>query len=268
MRKYTDAFYHTHRERWESQQMVYKTLDERDPNLSFGRESEGNGQYIVGIRRSKQELVEKIEDLISDCERLYQKETEELPRLHFDRHLYQPLLIEAGDENLKTTPPALNDSEKRFVKDLKDYWLEEKDGRLSGREVFLLRNQSRGAGVGFFESSGFYPDFILWIKEGEKQHIVFVEPHGMLHAKAYKHDEKARLHERMSEMAERIGERSQRKDITLNSYIISATSYDDLQKRYDDGNWDRNRFADAHILFLERNEQYDYIRRIVENQLM
>ncbi len=268
LRKYTDAFYHTHRERWESQQMVYKTLDERDPNLSFGRESEGNGQYIVGIRRSKQELVEKIEDLISDCERLYQKETEELPRLHFDRHLYQPLLIEAGDENLKTTPPALNDSEKRFVKDLKDYWLEEKDGRLSGREVFLLRNQSRGAGVGFFESSGFYPDFILWIKEGEKQHIVFVEPHGMLHAKAYKHDEKARLHERMSEMAERIGERSQRKDITLNSYIISATSYDDLQKRYDDGNWDRNRFADAHILFLERNEQYDYIRRIVENQLM
>ena len=69
LRKYVDAFYHVHRYRWESKQMVYRTLDERDPNLSFGRESEGKGQYVVSIRRSKRELMEKIEGLISDCER-------------------------------------------------------------------------------------------------------------------------------------------------------------------------------------------------------
>ena len=64
LRKYTDAFYRTHRERWDSQQMVYKTLDERDPNLSFGRESEGRGRYVVSVRRSKIAIMENIEKLI------------------------------------------------------------------------------------------------------------------------------------------------------------------------------------------------------------
>ncbi len=263
LQKYVEAFYRMHRDRWESKQMVYKTLDERDPNLSFGRESEGKGQYVVSIKRSRHELLKKIEALIRDCERLYQEETDELPRLHFDRHLYQPLLVEAGDENFKTAPPSLNDSEKRFVENLKDYWMKEKDGRLSGREVFLLRNQSRGAGVGFFESSGFYPDFILWIKDGEKQHIVFVEPHGMLYANAYHNEEKAQLHEKLPQIAREIADRSDRKGVTLDSFIVSATTYDDLTKRYEDGKWDRERFADAHILFQETNEQYDYIERML-----
>jgi hypothetical protein len=94
---------------------------------------------------------------------------------------------------------------------------------------------SRRTGIGFFEERGFYPDFILWIIGGQKQHIVFVEPHGMLHAEAYIHDEKAPLHEVLPDLASVIGTRSRRKDITLDSYIISATPYEDLRKKYDDG---------------------------------
>lgn len=266
LRKYTDAFYRTHRERWDSQQMVYKALDERDPNLSFGRESEGRGRYVVSVRRSKIALMKNIEKLIDDCEKLYDEETDELPRLHFDRHLYQPLLLEYGDEDdVKTTPPALNKGERQFVKDLRDYWVQEKDGKLSGLEVFLLRNQSRGVGIGFFESSGFYPDFILWIKRGTKQHIVFVEPHGMLHALAYCNDEKAQLHEKLPQFAQEIADRSDRKGVTLDSFIVSATPYDDLTKRYENGKWDREQFAKAHILFQERNEHYDYIESLFAN---
>ena len=261
LRKYVDAFYRVHRQRWESQRMVYKLLDERDPNLSFSREPEAKGQYVVSIRQSEHALIDEIERLIVEGERLYAEETEELPRFHFDRHLYQPLLVEKGDK-VKSAPPALNQSEQQFVKDVKAYWTAECDQSLAGVEVFLLRNLSRGAGVGFFETSGFYPDFILWIKKGEKQHIVFVEPHGMIHAKAYQHDDKARLHERLPELTKEIGARSQQQDVTLDSYIVSATSYRDLHKRYDDGTWDKARFADAHILFTERNEQYDYIKRI------
>ena len=151
--------------------------------------------------------------------------------------------------------------------DVKDYWIAECDQSLAEVEVFLLRNLSRGAGVGFFETSGFYPDFILWIKKERKQHIVFVEPHGMIHAKAYQHDNKARLHERLPELAKGIGARSQQQDVTLDSYIVSVTSYHDLHKRYDDGTWDKARFADAHILFAERNEQYDYIKRIFTDSI-
>lgn len=268
LEKYTDVFYRVHRERWETKNIVYKTLNERDPNLSFGRESEGGGRYVVSVRRSKIALMESIGKLVKDCEQLYEKETHELPRLYFERHLYQPLLVEYGEEDdIKTSPPALNKSERQFVQDLRDYWVQQRDGKLSGLEVFLLRNQGRGVGVGFFESSGFYPDFILWIKEAKKQHIVFVEPHGMLHANAYCNDEKARLHEKLHEMADEIAERIDRKGVTLDSYIVSATAYDDLCRRYEDGKWNRDRFADAHILFQERNEQYDYIEKIIEDQL-
>ena len=266
LRKYVDAFYRVHRQRWESHQMVYKPLDERDPNLSFSREPEAKGQYVVSIRQSEHALIDEIERLIVGGERLYAEETEELPRFHFDRHLYQPLLIEKGNK-VKSAPPALNQSEQEFVKDVKAYWTAEYDQSLAEVEVFLLRNLSRGAGVGFFETSGFYPDFIFWIKKGKKQHIVFVEPHGMIHAKAYQQDDKARLHERLPELAKEIGARSQQQDVTLDSYIVSATSYRDLHKRYDDGTWDKERFADAHILFAERNEQYDYIKRILTDSI-
>jgi len=268
--KYVDAFYRVSRERWDSNHMIYKTLDESDPNLQFNQSSLKDGAlggYFMNIKRSKSALVSEVAKLIADVERLYHKETRELPRLHFDRHLYQPLLVEY-DDNIKMIPPGLNKNEKQFVEDLKEYWLTEKDTSLAGMELFLLRNLSRGTGIGFFEERGFYPDFILWVKKSSIQRVIFIEPHGMLHEKAYIHDEKARLHEVLPDLAKDIGARSKRRrDVTLDSYIISATPYKDLRKKYDDGTWDRNKFADAHILFLERTEEYDYMERVFKDQL-
>jgi len=60
-------------------------------------------------------------------------------------------------------------------------------------------------------------------------------------------------------LAAEIGRRCGRQDVTLDSYIISATRYDDLHQRYDDGTWDRARFAEQHILFQERGPAYDYV---------
>jgi len=266
LRKYTDAFYRVRRERWDSRHMIYKTLDETDPNLSFNvREGSASG-YTVNVQRSQASLVSDVEKLINNVEELYEKETSELPRLHFDRHLYQPLLIEQGD-NIKISPPGLKDSEKQFVQDLKAYWAVEKDKSLSNVELFLLRNLSRGAGIGFFEGRGFYPDFILWIKNGRCQHIVFLEPHGMLHAEAYLHDSKARLHEVLPDLSKAIAKRSRYRDVTLDSFIVSKTKFEDLRKKYDDGSWDRQRFNDAHILFMEQNTEYDYIKAIFADQL-
>ena len=266
LQKYTDAFYRVRREQWESKHMVYKTLDEKDPNISFNLRDGSASGYSVNIQLSNARLISDIEKLIQDANKLYEKETSELPRLHFDRHLYQPLLVEQG-EGIKMTPPGLKKSEQRFVKDLKEYWSIEKDGSLTDVEVFLLRNLSRGVGVGFFEERGFYPDFILWIKDGLCQHIVFIEPHGMLYAPAYKYDNKARLHEYLPELTEEISKKSGYRDVTLDSYIISATKFDDLRKNYDDGSWDRDRFAKVHILFMEQNAEYDYIKMIFEDQL-
>jgi hypothetical protein len=268
LRKYTEDFYRVRRERWESSRMVYRTLDESDPNLSFNRQAmkEGKTGYVVKVRRSERELIEAIEKLDADIKSLRTEAPDDLQRLHFDRHLYQPLVLDQ-DGIVGIAPPALKPSEKDFVNDLKEYWGKEKNGSLAGRQVYLLRNLSRGSGIGFFEERGFYPDFILWIMDGSKQRIVFIEPHGMLHEKPYRNDDKARLHEALPELAREIAARSAQKDVTLDSYIISATPYDDLRKKYDDGTWDREKFAAAHILFLERNREYDCVARMFAEQL-
>ena len=138
-------------------------------------------------------------------------------------------------------------------------------------DLFLLRNLTRGSGIGFFGSQGFYPDFILWLKTGGRQHIVFVEPHGMLHANAWERDEKARLHERLrDEVGPAVERRSGTAGVTLDSYIVSATPFDDLSRRYGEGNWTTDRFADKHILFFPESrpaKAWPYLRRILDDQL-
>jgi len=269
LRKYVDVFYRRARERWETEAMEYVPLCEDDPNLSFKPEGilEQKAAYTVKVPRSEQKLVKEIQKLLDEAERLYREENAGLPRIHFDRHLYQPLLVEQTDADelhpkVQMTPPGLKPSEAQFVRDLKDYWNAEKAKSLAGKELFLLRNLSRGRGVGFFEERGFYPDFILWVMDGGRQRIIFVEPHGMLHEVAYKNDDKAQLHKRLPALAKKIGRRSGRTDIVLDSYIISATPYDDLYQRYDDGTWDRVRFAEKHILFQERESEYDYMKML------
>jgi hypothetical protein len=258
--RYLDKFYQTRREQWDEETMIYRPLSKKDPNLNFRPQgvSEEKAAYVVRVPRSAQDLIKAVQKLLADQERLYQQENAGLPRIHFDRHLYQPLLV-AMPEKAHIIPPGLQESEARFVCDLRDYWNTEKDRAMAGKEVYLLRNQSRGYGIGFFEERGFYPDFILWVVDQNAQRIVFIEPHGMLHAKAYSHDDKARLHERLPALAQEIAQRSHRQDITLDAFIIAATPFNELHGYYDDGKWDRAKFAEKHILFQERNGGYNYM---------
>ncbi|MCX7821922.1 MAG: hypothetical protein N2260_00575, partial [Syntrophobacterales bacterium] len=247
-------------EEWEARIMEYQELTLEDPNINFNKTYKRQlSSYILRISRSESKLIQDIESLSRKLFTLYRRETSELPRLHFDRHIYLPLLIEKS--GIRTSPPSLNPSEKKFVSDLRAYYQSEKNRSLRGKEIFLLRNLSRGRGIGFFEGRGFYPDFILWILDTQTnaQRIIFIEPHGMLHARAYIHDEKARLWERLPALAEEIEKRSKHSGISLDAFIISATSYDDLRLRYD--SWDhRDEFTRRHILFQERGSEYDYIR--------
>ena len=254
LRKYMDRFYRVQRERWESDNMVYTRLDETDANFQ---------DYTISVVSHENELIDAIQELLKEGDRIYRAETDDLPNIHFDRHLYQPLLIEQGDK-VKSTPPGLKPGERRFVKDMREYCLLQKNGFLADKQVYLLRNLSRGKGIGFFENTGFYPDFILWIKAAQGQRLVFIEPHGMLNAPSYEYDDKAQLHQRLPELAEKIGERSGNGGVTLDSFIVSGTPFQALWERYADG-WDRENFARAHILFPEeQGEDYDYIAAIMQ----
>jgi len=132
-------------------------------------------------------------------------------------HLHQPLIYKAENGvEIFVSPVALKASERRFVHDLTSY-VGEND--LVGHEVYLLRNQSR-SGVGFFDNSGFYPDFILWIVSEEKQSITFVDPHGMRNEGIDSH--KVRLSSEIKHMIRADDSH------TLNSIILSPTSFADM----------------------------------------
>ena len=270
LRAYTTNFYKEQRRRWTNRYLKYQTLNRNHPNLSFTFEDSdtpeqgGSHEYVVSVSKQKEGLIERIEQLVQQADLLYEQEIEgDLERIHFDRHIYQPLLIQDARIE-KISPPPMNDSETQFVRDLREYWMREKDETLTESEIFLLRNQSRGKGVGFFENHGFYPDFILWHVTGSKQHIVFIEPHGMIHAKSYRNDDKAQLHERLPEIEKELARKSRRRGITLDSFIISATAYDDLKPRYEDGTWTREDFAKHHILFFSEQENLDHIAQILK----
>lgn len=250
LRKYMDKYYRRMRERWELDQMIYMELKDDDTNFQ---------NYTVKIAQGERALIDEIEDLVEKSDRVYLEDRAEFPSIYFDRHLYQPLLVSKSDK-VKSDPPGLNEGEYRFVKDLRSYCQSRGNRYLEEKEIYLLRNQGPGRGIKFFQNRGFYPDFILWIKDDVTQRIIFIEPHGMIYADAYLNDEKARLHVKLPDLAKKLEKRTNISGITLDSFIISVTPFEILRKKYDDGQWDLDRFTKAHILFLE---QHDYLSHIM-----
>ncbi len=238
--KYVERFYHRHQQRWDSERMSLEPLAVDHGNLF--------PEYKVMVKRSREDLIESVEELISQVDEVYKAETKHLPNVYFDRHLYQPLLVEGDD--IKSTPVGLKDSERTFIEKLRNHCRSHPEGN---GEIFLLRNLSRGKGVGFFKTAGFYPDFIVWSKNGTKQRITFVEPHGMRNDDAPDHNDKVKLHADLKKMSPRLA-----KDgyggVELDSFIISATPFEDL-KSLRDGTWKREDFVKRHILFEDDLEE-------------
>ena len=184
---------------------------------------------------------------------IYGPNVTELPNAYNDWHLYQPLLVTTNaNDSWRTTPPALEESEKLFVEDLRRYVRGQHESLLAEKEIFLLRNQSRGKGIGFYQNEGFYPDFILWITEGAKQRIVFIEPHGMVHDAVNEHNEKITLFKRLRTLSY---ERFRGNHVQMDSFIISKTDFPILRRRE---GMNRQEFAEKwHLLFrIESDPTY------------
>lgn len=257
LRRYTDSYYRLMQRRWDAVHLEYQTL-----KAHVVRETAFQ-DYTVRVPKSEPELVKSIRKLIKERVKRLRDSVRELPNLYFDRHIYQPLLLESTDD-VSTSPPGLNSGEKRFVEDLRACCLTERDGFLKQKDIFLLRNLARGKGVGFFESVGFYPDFILWVKEGSAQRIVFVEPHGMVHEAPPAANEKVGLHRKLQTDAGPALKRL--KGVSVDAFVVSTTRYETLRKKWihDNGSaWSLEECASEHVLFPRREPGYDYIVRIL-----
>ena len=148
------------------------------------------------------------------------------------------------DENsneplVKISPVALNLGEQTFVRDVRSYYNEHKQDTLAGKELYLLRNESR-KGIGFFEANNFYPDFILWVNDGERQHVTFIDPKGIRNLHRLE-DPKIQLHKLLkTEVEPQLGDAN----ITLDSFIISNTPYEEVSF------WgDQQDFKKNHVIF-------------------
>ncbi len=100
--------------------------------------------------------------------------------IHVVESIYDPLLYVADRESCSTVPISLIKSERDFVGDVIRFV---RTGGLKGTDVdlYLLRNASRGRGMGFAEADNFHPDFALWFVRDGNQVLMFVEPHGLAH---------------------------------------------------------------------------------------
>jgi len=211
LRKYCDRYYNHEKSAWESDNLEPRELQSDDPNFIE--------QYRVLLDESMEEVAAKLTELKETIGRGEMRELSwgKLHAIAFQQHLYYPLLyIEYS--GVQVTPVALNDGERDFVVDLREYYREQPDF-FKGRELYLLRNQSRGRGIGFFEANNFHPDFILWLVEGDHQYVLFADPKGLRNLDGLD-DPKIRLHETIKQIEQRVGD----PDLTLNSCIVSVTT--------------------------------------------
>ena len=151
-------------------------------------------------------------------------------------------------------------SERDFVLGLMDC-LKNNPELLGDRELYLLRNLPK-SGVGFFNLSGFYPDFIVWLKHKDSQLIAFVDPKGLQHDYSL-NNEKIRLHEDIKNI-----EQNKRKEgwenIRLESYILSPTPYADLSKK-ELKLPSKDEYRKNHVIFMEdENWQKQFITALME----
>lgn len=249
LKRYCDHYYSYRKREFIEPRMELRELTLDDDNIPqeqfYQLITDGNEEQVIqGIQQIKKELEEKKDELLK---------VGDLNACNFKKHLFQPLFHVRKGGKIAILPVVLNESEFNFVVDLKK-WCESNQTKLEkdGTELFLLRNMSRGKGVGFFEAGNFHPDFILWALHSKKQYITFIEPHGLIHEGPASN--KVLFHQRIKEVERRL----QDPEVVLNSFILSASRYKDLF-------WGQSKedLEIMHVLFMEE-DQDKYISKLME----
>ena len=252
LQKYTEELYNHCKAAFIEPRLELRALEPDDGNLP----QETEYQLIVDADQQA---------LITDIKALKRTITERkqgvlraggLKACLFGTHLYEPVLHAAKGSRIQIAPVSLNESEFQFLDDLRQYIAREQDNLAKdGIELFLLRNESRGRGIGFFEAGNFYPDFLFWQVRDNKQYLSFIEPHGLQHeGPGHK---KIEFHKIIKDIQTRLADN----EVVLNSFIVSPTRFRSL-------NWGKTieELEDMHVFFME-DKRDSYISAIIERML-
>ena len=252
--EYADRFWRARRRRWEHDEIEVVSLDEDEPNNA--------GTYEVSVDTAEDQLVRDAGELAYDIREGRFDELKDwyehlkIGVIRTTAHAYQPLLYARNDRVVTVQPVPLNENEKRVVERLEEL-ARHGDPCLKGKELFLIRNLTRGRGVSFFDDFDYYPDFIVWLKQGQVQHVLFVDPKGLSRFGRGER-QKVKLHHDIAEIEDRI----RRKDpnLRLRAYVLSVTPAAEI----DDGGRSVSDWKEDGVYFL--NEP-DCLKQVIGHAL-
>jgi hypothetical protein len=263
LRTYITEFYSDRKQAWEQETMQYEELDREDDNLVSVVEArvKRSAQTFLDNLLERLERVETEDDpqfLFVGDEELYRTGSQNAvedppPRVYFEEHLYHPLVTQE-DDVVTYSPPGLNTGERTFIEHLRTSLRGASGEALLGesRELYVLRNQTRGKGVGFQMQEGgrFFPDFILWLIDDDTQHVVFVDPKGLeVGSGNIDADSKVSFCQNITSYEEILNQRAGRDDVRLHAFILSATPFQDLKEKQTLST--REEFHERKVYFLE-----------------
>lgn len=254
LKKYIDQFYLFYKNQFNSDHIEAVVLNDKDDNFFSNYNFRLNSaEEIEHYQKRVEELQKKVLNPTFNDIQI----ASEANAFDNELHLYKPLIYigKAYQNLIKVSPVALDQSEKQFLDDLFDYVTKNPDS-LKDKEVHVLRNQSR-KGIGFFtDGNNFYPDFIVWIVEGDTQNIKFIDPKGIRNSRGM-NDPKIQFHKVIKE---KIQPQIESQGITLDSYIVSNTSYLEV-------NWKDNFTIEdfnAHNVYFQKENATTYIEAILD----
>jgi hypothetical protein len=255
LKRYVQTYFDHNKNNWIQDNLNVRPLDSDHGNLNFGG-------YLVNVKETDSFAISEVQALAKSGSKVVIRKGAPgyITNVSFDRHLYQPLLAKENinSSQLSIQPQGLNVGEKQFVCDLKRY-LKLHANIFSDKDVFLLRNLPR-RGIGFFETSYFYPDFIIWVKTEERQNIIFVDPKGIGLNTMGLYDEKIMLHERIKDFEKKILAKNKDVSVILDSFIVSVTRYEDVRASF--GRRQRSEIEENQGILFQ--EDRNYIEKIMK----
>lgn len=255
LKKYVEQFYNYHKNLFNSEHIETRVLTEKDENLVYEYEVKLNTENsIETVQQKLDSLLQQIE--AGTVENPFQLGSN-FVAFDNEKHLYKPLLYlntESYKNIISVSPVPLDASEKEFTDDLITHFNSHKSD-FKGKQLFLLRNQSR-KGIGFFvDTNNFYPDFILWLVDGDNQKIAFVDPKGIRNSRGLS-DPKIQFHKLIKD---KIEPQVASENIALSSFIVSNTNYTMLNWK---GETSKEAFHDNNVYFQYEDKE-TYIGKIL-----
>lgn len=277
LKSYVEKVYNNAKSKWMSQHVEVAYLDTTHPNFEemyrvvMHKELAKNDDeagFFKAINKLKEELSS---GTFSKTLRI--ANSDKFEALHITGHLYQPLLY-LGEGAFKhpqignlieVKPVALNKGERDFVCDIQRFFDNNPDF-LIDKSLYLLRNKSR-KGIGFFDTSGFYPDFLIWLVVGNHQYVSFVDPKGIRNLHGFD-DAKIQLYKTIrTEIEPGLND----PDITLNSYIVANTELREVKHWLDFRDEEifgskQQQFNDNHVYF-QNDQKERYIGLMLDDMI-